>query len=402
MIKTADWIIDMGPEAGTGGGAVVAVGTPEAVVAYADGQPESPLHTSRALKPILLAGPFAERERYNAKKALARKLGDVSLEEVGKDQKLPWEANGVLWHTRDRITTKGSPCKWDGQSLVDVIAMIEGLGEFGDTVWEHRSIVEVPASKKTLGWFLHAMTGHEAYLKLVFRVARNTFKQMILAEALALRPLSDYPGHEGYARDHRVEVSNPRGPWQEVVVTVVKMAEVHAPTFQLFLKQAGSSFLGAVAMTDGVSAVDAAMPWKINGEQWHAGEKGFPPGKKPKWDRAVLAKFLQLLKEVEPNLDVKSDIRDAITVRIPGIGRFWVRIKTKEAASLEVWIVAPPSKFNVARFEGIGAAAKVDSDRQEGCDLLKLHFVLVEQLNARKLQPLLGELRKGFAKAFGE
>jgi excinuclease ABC subunit A len=33
VIKTADWIIDMGPDGGDGGGLVVAVGTPEDVAA---------------------------------------------------------------------------------------------------------------------------------------------------------------------------------------------------------------------------------------------------------------------------------------------------------------------------------------------------------------------------------
>ncbi|MGH8798459.1 MAG: excinuclease ABC subunit UvrA, partial [Caldimonas sp.] len=49
VIKTADWLVDMGPEGGAGGGSVVAVGTPEAVAA----NPAS--HTGRYLRPLLAA-----------------------------------------------------------------------------------------------------------------------------------------------------------------------------------------------------------------------------------------------------------------------------------------------------------------------------------------------------------
>ena len=47
VIKTADWVIDMGPEGGAGGGQVVAVGTPEDVAANAAS------HTGRYLVPLL-------------------------------------------------------------------------------------------------------------------------------------------------------------------------------------------------------------------------------------------------------------------------------------------------------------------------------------------------------------
>jgi excinuclease ABC subunit A len=47
VIKTADWVIDMGPEGGDGGGTVVVTGTPEDVAAH----PQS--HTGHYLKRFL-------------------------------------------------------------------------------------------------------------------------------------------------------------------------------------------------------------------------------------------------------------------------------------------------------------------------------------------------------------
>ena len=47
VIKSADWIIDMGPEGGQGGGKVIATGTPEDVAKNAKSE------TGRYLKKIL-------------------------------------------------------------------------------------------------------------------------------------------------------------------------------------------------------------------------------------------------------------------------------------------------------------------------------------------------------------
>ncbi len=52
VIKTADWIIDLGPEGGAGGGRVVCAGTPESVVGCAES------FTGNALKPVLAREPF--------------------------------------------------------------------------------------------------------------------------------------------------------------------------------------------------------------------------------------------------------------------------------------------------------------------------------------------------------
>ncbi|BCS34221.1 ABC-ATPase UvrA [Luteitalea sp. TBR-22] len=53
VIKTADWVIDLGPEGGHEGGRVVAVGSPEAIAGIEDS------HTGRHLREVLLAAQRA-------------------------------------------------------------------------------------------------------------------------------------------------------------------------------------------------------------------------------------------------------------------------------------------------------------------------------------------------------
>ncbi|NHC12196.1 excinuclease ABC subunit UvrA [Motilibacter deserti] len=69
VIKSADWVIDMGPEGGTGGGTVVATGTPEEVAAH----PTS--HTGRFLREVLGmgGGPGQRRAVAAAGKSPARR-----------------------------------------------------------------------------------------------------------------------------------------------------------------------------------------------------------------------------------------------------------------------------------------------------------------------------------------
>ena len=49
VIKTADWIVDLGPEGGSGGGEILVSGTPEAVAEHQGS------YTAKYLKPMLNA-----------------------------------------------------------------------------------------------------------------------------------------------------------------------------------------------------------------------------------------------------------------------------------------------------------------------------------------------------------
>jgi excinuclease ABC subunit A len=71
VIKTADWIVDLGPEGGSGGGEIIATGTPEDVAAAGDS------HTGRFLAPMLprqgrsKRRTAAKRSDRNARKRVA-------------------------------------------------------------------------------------------------------------------------------------------------------------------------------------------------------------------------------------------------------------------------------------------------------------------------------------------
>ena len=47
VIKTADWVVDLGPEGGSGGGQIIATGTPEEVAK------NKKSHTGKFLAPLL-------------------------------------------------------------------------------------------------------------------------------------------------------------------------------------------------------------------------------------------------------------------------------------------------------------------------------------------------------------
>jgi excinuclease ABC subunit A len=69
VIKTADWIVDLGPEGGAGGGRIIAQGAPEDI-AEAEAS-----YTGRYLKPVL--APARKRNGSGERRASARARSEV-------------------------------------------------------------------------------------------------------------------------------------------------------------------------------------------------------------------------------------------------------------------------------------------------------------------------------------
>jgi excinuclease ABC subunit A len=393
VIKTADWVIDLGPEAGEAGGYVVAAGTPEDVARVKES------HTGEILADVLAAGPYEERPIYDPEAAAAPRAGDVELDAVGKDARMPWETDGRRWHTIERVSHKGTPVRWEGHILDWIDERIHELGEFGQTNWNSRTIIEIPAAVKSQGWFFHSHTGLERYVRLVFRVSRNTFKESELAQRLGIRPLNEAEGLEVYGDEPRVHVANRKGPWQEVAILGYRLSEIDTPAFRQFLEQAVRAFQQNLQRLR--TKPEDVMPWRVNGERWHLGEKGFPVGQKLRWDRAILPRLLALMREIEPELEVRWDVQYFITLRVPGVSRWWGQWQTKRSEGLVCHFLGKKGQFNLARVEQFGVSPSINGERATA-DVLRLIFQNADHLHPAKLKTLLTEHLKGFRETFGK
>jgi len=237
-------------------------------------------------------------------------------------------------------------------------------------------------------------------VRLVFRVAKNTFKQEALSKQLSLKPLDEMPELPVYGSEPRVKVANRKGPWQEIWMLVHKLDEIDTPAFKAFLKQAADAFhknLGRMT-----TSLEDVMPWKVNGEKWHLSDKGFPPGRKMYWDRSILPTFLAIVREAIPGLEISWDARDGITLRLPGFSKGWGRVRTKDNEHLDARFFGKPGQLNLSRLEGIGKDSEFARDRADGGEVMRLLFHRHDDMPRAKLKELLAEHAKGFRERFAE
>ncbi len=277
VIKTADWVIDLGPEAGAAGGDLVAEGTPEQIVAE-QAQPHRPV--SQAGADRRTAGRAAQVLALKSTRGIAHRIagrewkgrivraerpetraserkGEKSNREsragnlesaVSPEAKAPWEIDGRHWHTRDRIASNGRPARWDGRILERIVDQVEALGAsdvdsnadagFAPTDWSQRNVVRITGSDKTkISFpFFHATTSSEWVVTLRFFVPKNTFRGRALENQLKLVPF-----HES---ETPVLCDQPRlkitdlGPFQEITIVGHAVEDFDTPGFDAFLNKA--------------------------------------------------------------------------------------------------------------------------------------------------------------------
>ncbi len=406
MIKAADWQIDLGPEAGAGGGSIVVQGTPEDVVEYAktalaaasktgkskSGLPRS--YTGEALIPVLAQDPYVKRKPYDPAKDDRWKKGDMDIEDVGAAAQMPWESDGRRWHTQDRVGRAGEPVNWDGEVLAKVVDYIQQHDGFSDTIWDQRTVVEINGEKKSNGWFFHAITGEAWFLKMKFRVRPRTFKRDELVEQIPLLRPNDMEDVPVYGNSPRVKLVNTKASWQEIEIRVHTLEEIDIPGFWTFLDDAIASFQNKMERKE--LRIDGETPWAKLGQKWHFMRKGFTPGKKISWDMEVLERLHEVIQQVAPNSQFLWNNKQVVHVYLPEQKEPWASIQTKKPDGVWLQLSGPKDGVTVGRVADLADAPTVTS--QDKLDIVRMRLNDVEQVENDELKEFLVEHAKEVAK----
>jgi excinuclease ABC subunit A len=452
VIKNADWIIDLGPEAGTAGGYLVFAGTPEELVGSGEwevgsgewgvgnqtaktnrnvqniqniqkknsstkktkksnpqkqaGSPPFISHTAQALRPVFEAGLFEKREKFDPARLNETRIDDLSLREVGAAAKMPWETNGLRWHTRDRISRTGQPIRWHGNILAEIVRRIEATGRFAPTDWNNRSVVEICAEKKSLGWFFHAITSEEWLLKMKFRTAQNTFRKDPLIAKLALKPLNEMDSIPLYGTEPRVRIHRSHGHWQEIELRVHSWEEVNRKEFWDFLDLAIKEFAKYTKKVE--KSPNDLMPWKILGEKWHSLSKGLIGGDKLLWEPSLLTELFGMLKEMAPASRIVWTNKVMVPFYQPhtkhGKGKTkkmkmggwtvpWLVVHTKRVDAVYIDLYVEKNSVPLGRIRSLGTDPFVNGEN-ELFDIVQLKLTGKSELKNREFQQLLRETLK--------
>ena len=487
VIKTADWIIDLGPEAGQGGGWIVAEGTPEDVVrrfamrgpalqarqggelrsrgveerktaggsssstpSLLNSSPPHLSHTAEQLAPVLAASTRAEREIFNAADVGKKRSGDLSLSEVGKDSKMPWEVDGRKWHTQERLAHNGKRVRWEGEVLARVIETIEELGEAPVAVvapkdegtegtkatkGKKRASKAALAGKLMSGAdLLRAQQGtdsealptpHSSTPQLPTPLLRTIWNDPSTVEVLGDAARYGWFMH-ALTRDEwllklKFRVEKNRFEERELQeklglkdVNDVKEIQVYNRSDRVTVKNQRGAFQEVTITVHWLREIDTpefweflqearesymqlvtqastepedVTPWKVLGKKWHLLQKGFPAEKRPKWKAEVIEALFETLDSVLPNADVIWTERQMVRYRKQGSKSDWAVVVTKRRAGIDITIT-PDKEVGTGEIAGLASELEVLPEKH-GKKPIRLRFLKLEQVISPRLKAFL-------------
>ena len=323
VVKTADWIVDLGPEGGEQGGEVVAAGPPEAVAACERS------HTGAVLRRALRESRRVERQAYDPRQALVRRalgLRGAEVEALKRGRREPWDEDGRKWHTQDRLRQPQRRQHWQGEALGFLVDLICELDRSARVLWGSRDEVRVThAGARDV--FCTIRTDPQFAFHACLLLERGKFDQDQLRRRLGLPPWDQVPGCEA-ARGKRLRLEGD-SPFDRLRLAVNNRREVDTRNFRTFLQVALRGYRQAA----GVEEVDVdkvgqgvKLPWFADGRRWHLEQRSSPDGREPLW-REGIAYLTDLIEELAPDLDIEWHRRDKVVIAAPGCKYhvWWIR-----------------------------------------------------------------------------
>jgi excinuclease UvrABC ATPase subunit len=411
VIKTADWVIDLGPEGGDGGGAIVCEGPPEKIAAAKRS------HTGAILAELLKSQPRAEREvslasaaasddkraeapslptppfGYAGTSALGLVAGAESIddepliiEDLG-DAKMPWQVVGRKWHTRQRMGRRGEPIRWDGEALEWLVEQIEkaGKGKFLPTDYADRSRVEIKMPGSETPWFFHARTGGAWLLDVSFRVPARAFSVAEVRRLVPLRPLDECDELPIYGREPRVHLRHSGRLTDDIRMLIHSKREIATADCRTFIKNAVAAYMRLIRKM--AEDVGTRQPWKVNGRSWHLSQQSLPKTHPKLWRPELLVELLGRLKKIDPHLLEDWKQKTHVSLGRNGVEGVVGRLETCFAQGLRVAIRCPRGRFTPVMVDKVGADPTIKHVR--GDDWVVFWLQAMGQCDTAQLESLI-------------